>query len=63
MTAPTLSAPSRSFRAAHAREEIFVAAGKPDYFVRKDRPDDDELVVVEEPAVHAHLDIHCEQPA
>ena len=49
--------------AADAGEEVLVAAGKSDHLVRKDRADDDELVVVEDRAVDRDLDVHLEQAA
>ena len=46
---------------AHAGEQIFVAAGKADDLVRKHRPDDDDLVVIEQHVVDLHRHVHREQ--
>ena len=37
-------------RARHPREKIFVSAGKTDDFVRENRSDDDDLIVIENAA-------------
>ena len=50
-------------RSADAGKQVFVAAGKPDHLVRENRPDDDDLVVVEEPAVDLHFHVEREQAA
>ena len=49
--------------AADAGEEIFVAAGKAYHFVWEHRPDDDELVVIENSPVDFDGDIHLEEAA
>ena len=41
----------QDLRPADTREKVFVTAGKPDDLMREDRPDDHELVVIEDPAV------------
>jgi hypothetical protein len=41
----------QKFRAGDARKEIFVSAGEPDDLMRKNRSDNDDLVVVEDAPV------------
>ena len=53
----------QNLRPADAGEEIFVAAGEADHFVRKHRADDDDLVVIENEPVDFDGHIHREQTA
>lgn len=48
---------------ADAGEEVFVAAGETDDFMREDGADDDELIVVEGGSIDLHGDIHGEESA
>jgi len=49
--------------AAHAREEILEPSGEAGHLVRKHRPADEQLVIVEQPIVHGHVDILLHQAA
>ena len=51
----------QDLRPADAGEQVLVAAGEPDDFVRKDRADDDDLVVIEDELVDFDRHIHREQ--
>ena len=62
-TAPSQWKKFKMSRPGDAGEQIFVAAGKADDFMRKHRPDDDDLVVVKDAPVDLHRHIHRKQPA
>src|SRR6516164_1961126 len=49
------------FGPAHARKQVFVTAGKPNDFVRKNRPGDDDLIILKKPAIDIHWHVHREQ--
>ena len=55
--------PTDDFRAADSREEILVATGEADDFVREDRAADQHVVVVEDVAVNADRDGLVQQAA
>src|SRR5437899_12298292 len=50
-------------RTADAREEIFVAAGKPHDLMRKNRTNDDNLVVIEQLSIDFHQHLHRKEAA
>src|SRR5580704_637485 len=49
------------FRPAHTRKQVFVAPGKPNDFVRKNRTGDDDLVIVKDPPIDIDWHIHGKQ--
>ena len=51
------------FRPADAREQVFVAPGKSDHFVWKNRPGNDDLIIVKDPPVDVDGHIHRKQAA
>jgi hypothetical protein len=51
------------FRPAHTRKQVFVTPGKPDYFVWKNRPGNDDLVIVKDPPIDVDGHIHGKQAA
>src|SRR6185437_13233924 len=53
----------QNLRAANAGEQIFIAAGEADDFVRENRAADDDLVVIVNELVDLDGDVHGEQAA
>ena len=50
-------------RPGDAGEEVFVAAGKADHLVRENRPDDHDVIVVEQLGIDLHRHVHLKQSA
>ena len=53
----------KNFRPANPRKQVFVTPGKPNHFVRKNRADDDDLIILKEPAVDVDGHVHLKQAA
>ena len=52
----------QNFRAGNAREQIFIPPRKPHHFMREDRTDDQDLIVIEKHPIDLHWHIHGEKP-
>src|ERR1700674_3218345 len=53
----------QNFRTAHARKQVFVTTGKPDYFVWKNRSGNDDLIVIKDSPIDVDGHIHRKQTA